>query len=63
MRDKHGEEETYQIVGPDEAEPVEGRISSLSPLAQALVNSRAGDTVRFISPAGEQELTILAVRH
>ena len=61
IRDAHGEEETYQIVGPDEAEPGEGRISSISPLAQALLNSRVGDTVRFSSPAGEQELTILAV--
>ena len=61
IRDNHGEEETYQIVGPDEAEPGEGRISSISPLAQALLNSRVGDTVRFSSPAGEQELTILAV--
>ena len=61
IRDNHGEEETYQIVGPDEAEPGEGRISSISPLAQALLNSRAGDTVRFSSPAGERELTILAV--
>src|SRR5262249_9903632 len=61
IRDSHGEEQTYQIVGPDEAEPGEGRISSISPLAQALLNSRVGDSVRFSSPAGEQELTILAV--
>jgi transcription elongation GreA/GreB family factor len=40
IRDNHGEEETYQIVGPEEAEPAEGRISSISPLAQTLLNSR-----------------------
>lgn len=61
IKDNHGEEETYQIVGPDEAEPGEGRISSISPLAQALLNSRVGETVRFSSPAGQQTLTILAV--
>jgi transcription elongation factor GreB len=61
IRDQQGEEETYQIVGPDEAEPSQGRISSSSPLAQALMNRRAGDTVRFNSPAGHQELTILTV--
>ncbi len=63
IRDQQGEEETYQIVGPDEAEPGQGRISSKSPLAQAMMNSRAGDTVRFESPAGEQELTILTVHY
>lgn len=63
IKDQTGEEETYQIVGVDEAEPSEGRISSASPLAQALMNSRAGDTVRFKSPAGEQQLTILSVNH
>jgi len=61
IRDQQGEEEAYQIVGPDEAEPGQGRISSISPLAQALMNCRAGDTVRFKSPAGEQGLTILSV--
>jgi transcription elongation factor GreB len=63
IRDQEGEEETYQIVGPDEAEPQQGRISSISPMAQALMNGRAGDIVRFKSPAGEQELTILAVHY
>jgi transcription elongation factor GreB len=63
IRDQTGEEETYQIVGPDEAAPDQGRISSNSPLAQALMNSRMGDTVRFKSPAGEQELTILSVNY
>lgn len=63
IRDPLGEEETYQIVGPDEAEPGQGRISSLSPMAQALMNRRVGDTVRFHSPAGERELTILAVHY
>lgn len=63
IRDPHGEEETYQIVGPDEAEPGQGRISSISPMAQALMNRRAGDRVRFHSPAGEREFTILAVHY
>ena len=63
VRDQQGEEDTYQIVGPDEADPTQGRISSISPLAQALINKRAGDTVRFKSPAGNQELMILSVRY
>ncbi len=63
VRDQNGQEESYQIVGVDEAEPGEGRISSISPLAQALVNSRAGDTVKFKSPAGVQILTVLSVKY
>jgi transcription elongation factor GreB len=63
IRDQSGEEETYQIVGSDEVEPGQGRISSISPLAQALLNRRAGEKVFFKSPAGDQELTILTVHY
>jgi transcription elongation factor GreB len=63
VRDQRGDEETYQIVGPDEAQPGEGRINAISPLAQALMNSKVGDMVRFKSPAGDQELTVLAVHY
>lgn len=63
VRDSAGEEENYQIVGSDEADPNQGRISSISPLARALMNRSPGDTVRFRSPAGEQELSILAVHY
>jgi transcription elongation factor GreB len=63
VRDEDGEEETYQIVGIDEADPGQGRISSASPLAQALLTRRAGEKVRFQSPGGELELTILSVRY
>jgi transcription elongation factor GreB len=63
IRYQHGEEETYQIVGSDEAEPGQGRISVISPLAQALMSSKVGDIVRFKCPAGDQELTVLAVHY
>jgi transcription elongation factor GreB len=63
VRDHDGEVETFQIVGPDEAEPNQGRISSISPLARALMNRLPGETVRFSSPAGERQLTILAVHY
>ena len=63
VRDSSGEEETYQIVGVDEAEPGEGRISASSPMARALMNRRAGETARFETPAGDQELTILTVHY
>jgi transcription elongation GreA/GreB family factor len=56
-------EETYQIVGAEEADPDEGRISAASPLARALLTRRAGEKVRFQIPAGHRELTILSVRY
>jgi transcription elongation factor GreB len=63
LRDEVGTEETYQIVGPDEAEPAEGRISSASPLARVLLTRRAGEKVHFQIPAGQRELTILSVHY
>lgn len=47
------EEETFRIVGPAEADPVKGNVSNESPLGQALMGSRVGDTVTVEAPAGE----------
>jgi transcription elongation factor GreB len=63
LRDAVGEEENYQIVGADEADPDEGRISSVSPLGRVLLTRRIGDVVHFQTPAGRRELTILNVRY
>ena len=57
IRRGDGEEERYRIVGVDEAEPENGAISWISPLARALLTRRAGEKVRF----REEELTILSV--
>jgi transcription elongation factor GreB len=61
--DTAGDEVTYQIVGIDEANATEGRISWISPLARALLKAREGDTVRFDSPGGLRELDIVEVRY
>jgi len=58
-----GGEQVFQIVGVDEADAGSGRISWISPLARALLKSRAGDVVRFQSPAGLREIEILEVRY
>ncbi|MDR0996551.1 MAG: transcription elongation factor GreB [Zoogloeaceae bacterium] len=58
-----GREETYAIVGIDEADASRGRISWISPLARALRGSREGDTIRFASPAGLREIEITEVRY
>ena len=58
-----GSENTYQIVGIDEADASSGRISWISPLARALIKSREGDSIRFQSPVGVREIDILEVRY
>lgn len=43
---------TYQIVGPVEADPLEGKISNESPLGQALLGKKVGDTAEIETPKG-----------
>ncbi len=61
--DAEGCERIYQIVGIDEADAGQGRISWISPLARALLKAREGDAVRFQSPAGLRELEIVEIRY
>ena len=61
--DTGGVENTYTIVGVDEADVSKGRISWVSPLARALIKSREGDSVRFQSPVGIREIEIIEVRY
>jgi len=56
-----GSEETWRIVGVDEADPKQGSIAFVAPLARALLGRHEGDAVRFASPRGAEELEILAV--
>ena len=63
VAEEDGSEHTYQIVGVDEADPAHGRINWVSPLARALLKTRAGDHVRFQSPAGMREIDVIEVRY
>ena len=56
-----GEKVSYQIVGNDEADLKELKISITSPLARALIGREAGDIVEVNAPAGIREYEILAV--
>ena len=51
------------IVGADEVDPGQGRVSWVSPVARALLKAREGDTVVLRSPAGEENIEILEVRY
>ena len=63
VSDIDGVENTYTIVGVDETDVSQGRISWISPLARALIKAREGDTIRFQSPVGIREIDILEVRY
>ncbi len=63
VSDTDGTENRYTIVGIDEADASQGRISWISPLARALIKAREGDTIRFQSPVGLREIDILEVRY
>ena len=54
---------TYQIVGDDEADIKEGKISVSSPIARALIGKVEGDTAEVHAPAGVREYEILAVHY
>ena len=56
-------EETYEIVGSQEANPRMGRISDDSPVGRALHGHRAGDVVTVNAPAGVIELKIVSVEN
>ncbi|MEC4723449.1 transcription elongation factor GreB [Noviherbaspirillum sp. CPCC 100848] len=58
-----GDEHTVTIVGIDELDPLNGRISWISPVARALTKAREGDSVTLMTPAGVDELTILSVTY
>lgn len=53
-----GREQTFRIVGEDEADPADGTISHVSPLARALIGKGVGDAV----PAGQDEAEITAIQ-
>lgn len=58
-----GELKTYRIVGDDEADIKQSRISVSSPIARALVGKCEGDVVMVQTPGGDVEYEIAEVRH
>jgi transcription elongation factor GreB len=58
-----GRVQELTIVGADEVDPAQGRVSWISPIAKALIKAREGDAVVLRSPAGEETVEILEVRY
>ncbi len=58
-----GDKVTYQIVGDDEADLKQMKISISSPIARALIGKYAGDTVEVQTPGGVREYEVLEVQY
>ena len=58
-----GEELTYQIVGEDEADIKQSKLSFASPIARALIGKSEGDVVDVDVPSGKRTLEIVEVRY
>ena len=57
-----GEEESYQVVGSQEADPMNGRISEESPFGKALLGKAIGDVAVVEAPAGNIEYQVVAIQ-
>ena len=55
------EEITYSIVGSNQADPLESKISDQSPIGRALMGKKAGESVTVTAPAGELHFKVLEV--
>ena len=58
-----GEKATWQIVGEDEADIKEGRISVSSPIARGLIGKESGESVEVQTPGGIKRYEIIDVRY
>lgn len=58
----NGKTVVYTVVGPVEADPLEGKVSNKSPIGQALMGKAVGDTVTISTPKGELAYAVVALR-
>lgn len=58
VEDEEGTAHEFAIVGEDEADIANNKVSWVSPLAKALIGARIGDTVKWRRPAGDMELEV-----
>ncbi|NBX92147.1 MAG: transcription elongation factor GreA [Proteobacteria bacterium] len=58
-----GDSKKYHIVGVDEADVKEGKLSIESPIARQLLNKKEGDVVTIRVPKGELEYEVISIRY
>lgn len=60
--DKAGQRDEYHIVGEFEADPMQKKLSTTSPIGQALLGKKKGDVVEVVIPSGKHTYTIVDVK-
>jgi transcription elongation factor GreA len=63
VNEESGDKVTYQIVGEDEADIKEGRISVSSPVARAMIGKEEGDIASVQTPGGIVEYEIVVIKY
>jgi transcription elongation factor GreB len=63
LEDEEGEDVEYRIVGPDEFNVVDGKLSMDSPLGKALLGKRVEDKIKISTPKGMKVFYILKIRY
>ena len=61
-RGSEAEGESFQVVGPEEADILQGKISFKSPLGSAILNKKKGDIVKIDTPEGRKEYEIVEIK-
>ncbi|HQN65384.1 MAG TPA: GreA/GreB family elongation factor [Methylophilus sp.] len=63
VEDEEGQSHTYRIVGEDEADVQQNKVSYISPIAHALIGRKLGDSVTWRRPAGDLILEIQKIEY
>jgi len=63
VEDEEGQTHVFQIVGEDEADIAQNKVSWVSPLAKALIGHKRGESVTWNRPAGNLELEIINIEY
>lgn len=63
VKDETGQPLEFAIVGEDEAEIAQHKVSWASPLAKALMGHKVGETVNWKRPAGNEDIEVTAIRY
>lgn len=61
LQKEGGTQEKYSLFGPEEADPIKGKISNESPLGSSLIDKKKGEKVQVITPNGKIVYTIIDV--
>lgn len=63
IEDEEERRRTFQIVGVDETDVRNGKISWISPIAKALLNAKVGEVVTLRTPKGEEDVEVISISY